>query len=80
MDANPADGIQRLLDENVGIIRTIEEYRIKGVPDDEAAVLLKRTLHRNLMHLAALAEEKEGVDLDGIDALKYELIRHGMST
>ena len=72
--SNPADqgdprGIQRMLDENVGLIRTIEEYRINGMPD--LAAPLKRTLHRNLRHLAALAdqeeEKKEGSGFDGID-------------
>ena len=71
--SNPADqgdprGIQRMLDENVGLIRTIEEYRIKGMPDEEAAPL-KRTLHRNLTHLAALADQEEE-DMSFLDALK----------
>ena len=75
-DQSDPRGIQRMLDENVGLIRTIEEYRINGMPD--LAAPLKRTLHRNLMHLAALAdqeeEKKEGEELGGfLDALKYEL-------
>ena len=70
--SNPADqgdprGIQRMLDENVGLIRTIEEYRINGMPD--LAAPLKRTLQRNLTHLAALADHEEE-DMSFLDALK----------
>ena len=61
--AHPADpqGIQRMLDENAAAIGAIVEYRSMG-REDEAAQLLW-TLHRNLAHLAAIADqdvEKEG--------------------
>ena len=55
---NPAN-IQRMLDENAAIIRTITEYQ--GMGKVTEAVQYQWTLHRNLMYLASIADSNQNL-------------------
>ena len=55
--SNPATGrIQEILQENAEIVETIAMFKAAGKEDNAAALQFR--LHRNLMHLAHLADEE----------------------
>ena len=55
---NPQN-IQRMLDENAAIIKTITEYQ--GMGKVTEAVQYQWTLHRNLMYLASIADSNQNL-------------------
>ena len=55
---NPQN-IQRMLDENAAIIKTITDYQ--GMGKVSEAVQYQWTLHRNLMYLASIADSNQNL-------------------
>ncbi|MPC11618.1 Calcium-responsive transactivator [Portunus trituberculatus] len=55
---NPAQ-IQKLLDENSQLIKTITEYQSQGKPQE--CFQYQQSLHRNLMYLASMADTSQNM-------------------
>lgn len=51
--------IQKILDENVGLIQTIQDYQLLGKMNE--SISFQVALHRNLVYLATLADPQQNI-------------------